>query len=161
MRCWFQTICTEFFPRNRKNSHWVHLVAILQNKASFARSTRCSTCMLFHFTFLQLSQYTPQEACLIHLTATKWSGQTPALSLSQWHVNGQPHRRRCDRGAEQKVYRAFPLYVSPATTQASALSGADSPYLSSPAKAMTVIPVWNVTPHSRGGQDCINRGRKG
>lgn len=134
MKCWFQTICTEFSLRNWKNSHWAHLVSVPQNKASFAHNTWCSTCMWFNFTFLQLSSYIPQKACLIHLTATKWSGQTPALLLSQWHVNGQPHHR-CDRGAKQKVYHAFPPQISQATAQASALSGAGSPCLSSLPKA--------------------------
>lgn len=42
----------------------------------------------------------------------------------------------------------------------SALSRADSPYLSSLAKATTEIPGWSVILHSKPGQDCINWGRK-
>lgn len=159
MRRWFQTICIEFSPRNRKNSHRVHLVSVLHNKASFAQSTQRSTCMRFNFTFLRLSQYIPQQACLTHLTAAERSGPSPALSLSQRHVNGQQHHTRCDRAAEHGVYLAFLPHTSRATAQVSALRGADSPYLSS--LAMTGIPVWNVILHSKPGQDCINWGRKG
>lgn len=64
-----------------------------------------STCMWFNFI---LSSSISQKACLIYLTATKWSGQSPALRLSLWHVNGQPHHRRCDRGGKCEVYRASP-----------------------------------------------------
>lgn len=161
MRCWFQTICIEFFPRKRKNSHRAHLVSVLQNKASFAQSTQHSTRMRLSFTFLWLSWYIPQQACLIHLTAAEWCGQRPALSLGQGHVNGQQPHTRCDRAAEHRVYLAFPPSASRATAQVSALSGADSPYLSSLANTGTGTPVWNGILHSKPGQDCINWGRKG